>query len=483
MKTRGNLNLNYKDLIKNGAFVIIIMTLLSVFIQLFAQSFPIELKSIFHSEATKIKPEKGAVDLQTTLRKISKERTPGVVHVGAVIELDPYVAEYYGLPVENTVTGSGFIISENGYVITNQHVITGAKEVIITLWNGEEYYAGIVGADEKTDVALLKMQTGGDDIPTLPLADSDDIRVGDVVIAIGNPWGLSGSMTMGIISATGRTDRTIEETAILKNYIQSDVAINQGNSGGPLLNLKGEVIAVNSALITSGGGWDGVSFSIPINVVKRIIENIADDGIVQRGYLGVTFKALDKDLAEYYDLDMNEGAIVVEIIEESPADKGGIEPGDVILEYNGEKIVSLDQLVNLVLATPIGEKVPVIVLRDGKEKKVYITIEERPEDLGLDDKVEVSNFGTTLWLGMELGNYEAFADNIVYDGDGLVVVDISESSHAYQKGIMPGDIIVSINDKDITDILQLEEYQDTEGQLFKLKVYRNGRFDIIAVRG
>ncbi len=463
---------------------IIFIFSISLLAGLFAQDFPISLGEIFKSNANKISPKKGAEDLQISMRKIAKERTPAVVHIKVTIELDPAVAEYYGLPVENEVSGTGFIVSTEGYVITNYHVVQEAVSIVVKMWNGEEFYAGLIGADPKTDIALLRFQTNGRKVATLPLGDSDDLKVGDLVFAIGNPWGLSGSMTMGIVSATGRTDQLIEEEAILKNYIQSDVAINQGNSGGPLLNLKGEVVAMNSALLTAGGGWDGVSFSIPINVVKRIIKDLADDGIVERGYLGVVFKALDKDLAEYFGIDSNMGVIVIEVIEDSPADKGGIEVGDVILEYNDEEINTLNKLLNQVLATPIDEEIPVKVLREGEGEKILkVIIKKKPKDINKKKELTVNNFGTAVWLGMELGNYEQFSDKIIFDGDGLVVVNINERSNAYGKGIMPGDIIVSVNDEPIMDLQQLDEYAETEGKLFMLKIYRNGRYDIVAVRG
>ncbi len=471
--------------LSNKAIIIIIFSIITTtfLTGIFAQNFPLDLSKIFNSDASPIRPMKGAVELQDTLRKIAKERSKSVVHVGAQVTLDPAVAEYYGVPEETEVTGSGFIVSEDGYVITNYHVIEGATDIIITLWNGEWFYAGVIGFDEKTDIALLRFQTNGRDIPTIPIGDSDELMVGDIVIAIGNPWGLAGSMTMGIVSATGRIDQIIEETAVLKNYIQTDVPINQGNSGGPLINLKGEVVAMNSALFTAGGGWDGISFSIPIKVVKRIIEDLAEDGIVERGYLGIVYKLLDKDLAEYFGLKDNEGVIITEVIEDSPADEGGLQVGDVILEFNGEKIDSLDELLNRVLATSIGDEVIIKVLRDGKEKTLKITIKKKPENFGQEEEVEVNNFGTTFWLGMELGNYEQFSNKIIFDGDGLVVVNIDENSHAYQKGIMPGDIIVEINNEPIMDLQELKSYTDTEGKMFLLKVYRSGNYDIIAVKG
>lgn len=471
---------------KTRIIIFLLFSIISIVVLagLFAQDYPISLGSIFKSDAKKINPKKGAEELQESMRKIAEERTPGVVHIMATIELDPIVAEYYGLPIENEVSGTGFIISTEGYVITNYHVVQEAVDIIVKLWNGEKFYAGLIGADPKTDIALLRFQTNGRKVSTLPLGDSDELKVGDLVFAIGNPWGLSGSMTMGIVSATGRTEQLIEEEAILKNYIQSDVSINQGNSGGPLLNLKGEVVAINSALLTAGGGWDGISFSIPINVVKRIIKDLADDGIVERGYLGVVFKSLDKDLAEYFGIDSNKGVIVIEVIEDSPADKAGIEVGDVILEYNGEEINTLNELLNQVLATPIDEEVPVTVLREGEgEKELNVTIKKKPKNINKKEEVTINNFGTAFWLGMELGNYEQFSNKIIFDGDGLVVVNVDPDSSAYAKGIMPGDIIVSINDEAIMDLQQLDEYADTNDEVFMLKVYRNGRYDIIAVRG
>lgn len=467
-------------------FLLLVISFFALFFlaNLFSQNFPIDLSSLFKSNAKKLIPTKSAVGFQETLREIAKERTPAVVNIKGIIELDPKVANYYNLPIEYPVTGTGFIISTDGYIITNEHVIKDTKTIIITLSDRTEYYAGVIGVDEKTDVALLKIRPENDSLPTIPLGNSDEIMIGDIVIAIGNPWGLSGSMSMGIVSATGRTDQVIEESAILKNYIQTDVAINQGNSGGPLLNLKGEVVAVNSALITTSGGWEGVTFSIPINVVKRIVKDIADDGKVEWGYLGVVYRLLDDDMASYFNLDGNQGVLIEDVIENSPADEAGIKIGDIILEFNGEPINTLEELLNQVLATPINKKVPVKIFRNGKELTLYVIIKKKPEDYGKVSKLEISDAGTVFWLSMELGNYEMYADLIPYDGDGLVVVSIDKNSYAYEKGILPGDVIVSINSKTIEDIMDLEQFIDIEkGIPVLLRIFREGKYFYIAVKG
>ena len=284
--------------------------------------------------------------------------------------------------------GSGFVINKEGFIITNNHVIENAEEIIVKLSSGKEYEAEIIGTDSRTDLALIKIEADAD-LPIIPLADSDQILIGDWVVAIGNPFGLSHTVTAGIVSAKGR----VIGMGPYDNFIQTDASINPGNSGGPLLNIKGEVVGINTAIIASG---QGIGFAIPINMAKNIILQLKQKGKVTRGWLGVGIQEVTNELAQSFGLDEKKGALISSVREGDPASKYGIEVGDIIIEFDGKEIKEYKDLPRVVSNTVPGEKVSVKILRNGKEKTLKVVVGEMKEDALA--KEEKTGEATAVWI-------------------------------------------------------------------------------------
>jgi serine protease Do len=342
--------------------------------------------------------------------------------------------------------GSGFIIDRDGFILTNNHVVAGADEIKVKLADGREYKAKVIGRDPKSDLALIKISSIFKNLPTLPLGDSDKMRVGDWVLAIGNPFGLGHTVTQGIISATGR----IIGSGPYDNFLQTDAPINPGNSGGPLVNLEGEVIGINSAIIASG---QGIGFAIPSNMAKEIVSQLKTKGKVVRGWVGVSIQSITPEIAQAFGLNSDKGALVSEVVPNGPAETAGIKQGDVIVSFNGKTINKMSDLPFIVAETPVGTTVPVTVMRNAKELTLHIKIAEMPgggaaagtaapaESLGL----RLSNI--TPALRSELG---------ITDTSGVIVVDVSQGSLADDAGIKPGDIIKEVNRMPVRDMNDYE---------------------------
>ncbi len=337
--------------------------------------------------------------------------------------------------------GSGFIIDREGHIITNNHVIDKADEVIVQLASGNEYKAKIVGRDPKTDIALIKIKASKD-LPVLPLGDSDKLKVGDWVIAIGNPFGLDHTVTAGIISAKGRA-----LGGPYDNFLQTDASINPGNSGGPLLNIKGEVIGINTAIHAAA---QGIGFAIPINRAKEIVKQLKERGKVIRGWLGVLVQQITPDLAKSFGLKEPHGALVADVTPGGPAEKAGLRRGDIIVEFDGKEIKNMHQLPAIVAGTPVGKKVKVKVLRNGDEKVFEVKIGE------LKEKIEAAKEAPSLAKDLGLSVRELtpeLASKFNIDADkGVVVVMVMRDSPAAEAGILPGDLILEINRKPINDL-------------------------------
>ena len=342
--------------------------------------------------------------------------------------------------------GSGFIISEDGYLLTNNHVIEGADEIKVILDNDKRYDAKIIGRDAKTDIALIKIEEKG--LPFAPLGDSEALLVGDWVMAIGNPFGLSHTVTAGIVSAMGR----IIGAGPYDNFIQTDASINFGNSGGPLINLKGEVIGINSAIVAGG---QGIGFAIPINMAKDFLPQLKDKGKVTRGYLGVLIQTLTPDLAESMDLKVKEGALVSQVIPGGPAEKAGIKVGDVVVEFDGKKITSHHDLPATVAITPIGKKAKVMIIRDKKEKEIFIEVGELKDEQMAQAEADRAPENR---LGIEAQELtpEIAQELEVKDRRGVVITEVTPGSPAEEIGLRQGDIIRQINRKPIQG---LADYQ------------------------
>ena len=340
--------------------------------------------------------------------------------------------------------GSGFIISSDGYILTNNHVISRATKIRVKLlYTGEVYDAEVVGSDPKTDVALLKIKASRK-LPTVALGDSDNIKVGDWVLAVGNPFGLNGTVTWGIISAKGR----VIGQGPYDHFLQTDAAINPGNSGGPLVDMNGRVVGINTAIVASG---QGIGFAVPINIAKKLIPQLKKGNIV-RGWLGVLVQNVTPDMVKFFKLPDTSGAIVSQVVKGSPADRAGIEEGDVIIEYNGKKVNSATDLPYLVAFTTPGETVNIKIVRDGREIIKHVTIGKKPKKIALEREKE-SRLGITV---ANITPYVKEEYNLKID-NGVVITDVREGSIAYLSGLKKGDVIIEVNRKKVKDVADFNE--------------------------
>lgn len=350
--------------------------------------------------------------------------------------------------------GSGFIISADGYVVTNNHVVKDADEIVITMTDGEEYDAKMVGSDSKTDLALLKLEKAKN-MPYVSWGDADKSRVGDWVLAIGNPFGLGGSASTGIISARGRDIRS----GPYDDYIQVDAAINRGNSGGPLFNLQGEVIGINTAIYSPTGGSVGIGFSIPSSLARNVITQLRDSGEVERAWIGVEIQPLSDDLAEGFERDNDHGALVANVTQGNPADKAGIKAGDIILSFDGEEIKEMRDLPRVVAQSTVGKNYKVVVWRNGAEKNLTIETERYPDDVALAALRSNAPNGSIVpeqdaVLGAQLSKLnDQLRSRFDIDGDldGVLVVDVDQEGLAASNGIRMGDLITTINNRTVSE--------------------------------
>ncbi|MBI5195326.1 MAG: DegQ family serine endoprotease [Nitrospirae bacterium] len=347
--------------------------------------------------------------------------------------------------------GSGVIVSSDGYIITNYHVIEKADEIKVTLFDKKDYTGKVIGSDPKSDIAVLSISAK--DLPAIKWGDSDELQVGEFVLAFGNPYGLSHTVTMGIISALGRANVGIAE---YEDFIQTDAAINPGNSGGPLVNIKGELIGINTAIFTKTGGYQGIGFAVPSNMVKSVMEHLVKKGKVVRGWLGVTIQEVTPELAKQFGLKDFKGALVSDISKNSPAEKAGLRRGDVILELNGKTIRDVESLRNMVAQSDIGSAIKLLIMRAGKTIQLSATIAELPKEFS--DAGEKSNempSGENGIAGLsviELTPEIAKQLGLPRDEKGVVVVRVDPDRAADDAGLKKGDVIQEINKRAVSNL-------------------------------
>ncbi|GAK60924.1 protease Do [Candidatus Vecturithrix granuli] len=410
--------------------------------------------------------------LSQTFRDVAKAVSPAVVYISTEQTMqmseqyqqffnDEFFRRFFGVPEQREykqhALGSGFIVEPDGYILTNNHVVEHADKIRVTLPDKREFDAKVVGTDPKSDVAVIKID--GKDLPVAPLGDSAAAAVGDWVLAIGTPFGLSQTVTAGIISAEGRANIGIVD---YEDFIQTDAAINPGNSGGPLVNINGEVIGINTAIFSQSGGYQGIGFAIPINMAKHIMQSLMTHGKVVRGWLGVMIQPLTPEIAKSFGLKEATGALVGDVTKDSPADKAGIKRGDVIIALNGQAVDTPTTLRNLVAQTEIQKSVPVTIIRNGAEQTLQVSIGEQPAS----SQAEAATSEIEDQFGLKVQELTAdIAKQLGYmDEKGVVIVAVKAGSPAQEIGLRPGDLIKEINRQPITS---LADYQKVMAGLEK----------------
>ena len=437
--------------------------------------------------------------LSEALSDVAAVSTPSVVNISTTRVIksrdeapfdffdDPFFRRFFGdqlphqdVPKEHKEQslGSGVIVSEDGYIITNNHVIEKAQEIKVLLGDKRDFKAKLIGADPKTDIAVIKIEAKG--LPALSWGDANKLKVGELVFAIGNPFGLNQTVTMGVISAVGRANVGIAD---YEDFIQTDAAINPGNSGGALLNARGELVGINTAIISRTGGYQGIGFAVPSSMARQVMDSLVKYNKVVRGWLGVSIQEVTSDLAEEFGVRNLKGALISRVMKGSPADKAGIRQGDVILQYNGKDVEDTGHLRNMVSQTPIASKVKVRLLRQKKEIEVEVLVSELPRKLAdaspSSDEEPGNHAESSALAGLvvrELTPEIAGHFGLDESEKGVVIVKTDPDSRAYEAGIRPGDIILQINQKNIPT---LEAYKKAAGTIrFKdrilLLVRRNG---------
>jgi serine protease Do len=431
-------------------------------------------------------------------RDLVKETSPAVVNISTVqhAQQNSALSGQYGMPDDmpeifrhffgrqfpqgpaprrdSNSLGSGFIVSDDGYILTNNHVVQGADEIIVRLNDRRELEAVLIGADPSSDLAVLKVDA--DDLPTVELGNSDKLDVGEWVVAIGSPFGFDYSVTAGIVSAKGRS--LPNENYV--PFIQTDVAINPGNSGGPLFNLDGQVVGINSQIYTRSGGFMGVSFAIPINVAMDVAEQLKSKGKVSRGWLGVVIQEVNKDLAESFGLDRAAGALVVQVVDGSPAENSGLVSGDIIVKVNGKDVQLSSDLPHLIGRLRAGDTAKLSVVRAGKRKTIDVEIGALPES---DDIQLSSNTPPAERKSNRLGLVVSNIPTGKSDEQGVVVTDVNRGP-ASMSGVVRGDVITMINGQRISSVADFERVvQDLpSNRSVPMRIVRRGQASFIPLR-
>jgi len=367
--------------------------------------------------------------------------------------------------------GSGFIISKDGYILTNNHVVSDADKVTVKLEDGREFIAKTIGTDPHTDVAVIKIDAKN--LPVIPLGDSDKLEVGEWVVAIGNPFGLSHTLTVGVVSAKGRSSVGLAD---YENFIQTDAAINPGNSGGPLVDLDGRVIGMNTAIFSRSGGYMGIGFAIPINMIKAVKKQLVKAGRVIRGYLGIVIQNMTPELAKSFGLDDHKGILVAQVSENSPAEKAGLKQGDVIVEFDGKTVEKVSPFRNNVAFKKPGSKQKITILRNGKQKTLSVTIGELPDD-EFSASGEPTQSLNKLGLTVQTLTTDLAKQFGLQDTKGVLVTQVTPDTIADMAGIKAGAVILEVNRKSVSNA---EEFKKIVAQSLKkgsvLLLIKEGRY-------
>jgi len=440
-----------------------------------------------------ITPPQQILNIQEAFEKVAEVALPAVVNIYTNQKVrvkpfyhmpfddSPFFRDFFEdffnnlLPKEreykSTSLGSGFIITPDGYIVTNDHVIRNADEINVKLHDKRTFKAKVVGRDPKTDIAVIKINA--DNLKYLKLGDSNKIKIGQWAIAVGNPFGLNGTLTVGVISATGRSNLGIET---YEDFIQTDASINPGNSGGPLLNIYGEVIGINTAIIATG---QGIGFAIPATMAKNIVDQIIKKGTIERSWLGVGIQKLTPELAESMGIKKAEGILVNRVYENSPAERAGIKEGDIILECNGTKLEDPSDLQKIVISAPIGSTLTLKILRENKTITVAVKTDKMPSD----EKIEKSESTKNL-LGIKVRDLLPKEKKGAFYKFGVIVTEVYPNSPADIAGIEEGDIIFTINQKQIKNTLDFKQVMATlkKGTIINIFLQREDKTFYIAVR-
>jgi len=429
--------------------------------------------------------------LDTPLRSyadVAARAMPAVVNISSdkVVETNPFFDDpifrrFFNMPnddihgrggkqVQHSL-GSGVVISDDGYIITNNHVVDGADRIMVNFHGEQEYEAEVIGTDPPTDVALIKIDAK--DLPTIEIGDSDALRVGDQVLAIGNPFGVGQTVTQGIVSALNRNINLMDYS----DLIQTDAAINPGNSGGALVNMAGELVGMNAAILSRSGGSQGIGFAIPTSMIMRVVDSLKSGGKVQRAYLGVLPQEVNQAVAQYYGLDKPEGVLIAQVNDDTPAKKAGLEDGDIILKVDGKEIRNPSMLRNVISLSEVGHDAKLEILRDGKHKTVDVKLGELPDQAmakgngqGGDNQEDSALDGVTV---QEITQRVRAVAQLPDDIDGIYVVNVDPTSNAAREGLAQGDVIQEVNRQSVTTIKEFKDAlgENTDRPVF-MRVYR-----------
>jgi Do/DeqQ family serine protease len=418
-----------------------------------------------------------------SLAPMLERATPAVVNIATYTTVqvrnplleDPFFRRFFNVPDQRRYrrtqsAGSGVVVdADKGYIVTNNHVVERADEISITLGDGRTLSATLVGKDAQVDLAVLQVEPG--DLQEISFANSSELQVGDFVVAIGNPFGLSQTVTSGIVSALGRSGLGIEG---YEDFVQTDASINPGNSGGALVDLRGHLVGINTAILAPSGGNVGIGFAIPANMVRAIMDQLIEHGEVRRGYLGLAVQSLNVDLAEAFGVDRREGVVVVEVEPNSAGDAAGLRSGDIITRIGERDIVKVSDFHSHAAVIFVGDEVDLEVLREGRPRQIVLTIGD--DNL---EKVSGGRIDPRL-AGTELQNFRDQDDPTM--GAGVLVTTVDPESAAYQFGLRAGDVLVAANRRNVRNLTELREGARASNRQLLLRVYRAGQFGYVAIR-